>query len=161
MRSTQFFTVHETLGVFAGLTPLNASLLDHGLVPISVLGTYFAAWVSSMTGVSKFVFNIKPARCTENCTSIFLPGGLEGVRRLQRNLSGTLLDSGVFVDGDSIIVYDAPGYHLEFSPLRESFSFNQSVDCFLEGQSSGQGIYICVASDKEYLVAGKSPPGRL
>jgi hypothetical protein len=55
-------------------------------------------------------------------------------------------------------VYDAPGYHLEYSPLRENFSFNQSVDCFLEGQSSDQGIYICIASEEEYLTAGKPLP---
>jgi hypothetical protein len=148
------FLVRETMPVYAGLAALNASLLDNGLVPIAVLDTYFSSWVSSMNGVAKFAIDIKPARCTVNCTSIFLPGGVEGVRRLQRNLSGTLLDSGVFESGDAIVVYDAPGYHLEYSPLRDSFSFNQSSDCFLEGQSNNQGIYICVAADEEYLATG-------
>jgi hypothetical protein len=147
--------VHQTLPVFAGLSQLNASLLDHGLVPIAVLGTYFAAWTASMIAVSKFVIPIHPVRCAgKNCTSIFLPGGLEGVRRLYPNLNHTLLDSGIFEEGDAIITYNATGYHLEYSPILDGFSFNRSADCILRGASNEQGIYICVASKDEYLLAG-------
>jgi hypothetical protein len=158
MEITPMYTVNDSLRVFAGLSALNASLLDHGLVPISVLGTYFTAWLSSMIGVSKFVIPIEPVRCSQkNCTSIFLPGGLEGVRRLNRNLNKTLLDSGIFENGDVIITYNAPGYHLEYSPLPDGYSFNTSVDCLLSGESNDQGIYICIASQDEYLLAGRLP----
>jgi hypothetical protein len=158
MAITPIFTIHETLPVFAGLSALNVSLLDDGLVPVAVLGTYFAAWLSSMIGVSKFVVPIKPVRCShKNCTSIFLPGGLEGVRRYHQNLNQTLLDSGVFENGDTIITYNAPGFHLEYSPLLEGFSFNTSIDCLLRGELNDQGIYICVSSRDEYLLAGTLP----
>ena len=87
-----------------------------------------------MIGVPKFVMDINPIRCSgEDCTAIFLPGGVEQIRLYQKNLNGTLLDSGIFENSDVVIAHNAPGYHLEFSSPDKKFSFSESVDCSLYG----------------------------
>jgi hypothetical protein len=93
--------------------------------------------------------------CTNNCTSIFLPGGVEQARLLGSNLNQTLLEGGIFDGADAIITHNASGYHLEFSSIDPYYPFNENIDCREYGQSRGQGIYICIASDGQSLIAGE------
>lgn len=71
-------------------------------------------------------------------------------------MNGTLLDSGIFKGENSIVVHNAPGYQLEFSPLEGQFSFDQNAECSLYGQASNQGLYICVANSGDAILAGES-----
>lgn len=150
------FTPTSSVPVFAGLTPLNATFLAEGIVQPYVLSIYFSGWTASILWVSKYATGIEPAACTDNCTSIFLPGGIEQARFLNTNLNKTLLEGGAFDGADAIILHNAPGYHLEFFPKDPTFSFNADTDCMLFGQSRGQGLYMCVASEGFTLIAGKS-----
>jgi hypothetical protein len=142
--------------VFAGLTPLNATFLSNRIITQSVLAIYFSGWTASLLWVSKYVTGVPPVACTYNCTSIFLPGGIEQARLLGGNLNKTLLEGGVFDGADAIIIWEAPGYQLEFFPTSPSDSFNVTTDCLTFGQSRGQGLYICVATKESTLIAGKS-----
>lgn len=119
------------------------------------MAIYFLGWTASILWVSKYVIGIPAVACIDNCTSIFLPGGLETVRLLNTNLNITLLEGGIFGRSDAVIIPKAPGYHLEFFPKDPEFSFNTTTDCMLFGQSRGQGLYMCIASKESTLIAGE------
>jgi len=119
-----------------------------------------------MNGVKKFSISVDPLRCARdqletyhsacNMTSRvskFFPGGVEGVRLHRKTLNATLLDSGVFKDYNSIVVHNAPGSHLDYLPIRNEFIFDRIKDCDLYGHTT-EGVYLCFASDGDYLNAG-------
>jgi hypothetical protein len=109
-----------------------------------------------MLSVPRYVTRIAPVACKYNCTSVFLPGGVEQARLLDTNLNKTLLQGEVFDRGDAIIIQNAPGYHLEFFPMDPKHLFNVPTDCLTFGQSPDQGIFICVAFRESTLIAGES-----
>ena len=113
-----------------------------------------------MLSVPRYVTGIAPAACTSNCTSVFLPGGVEQARLLNTNLNKTLLQGEIFDGADAIIIENAPGYHLEFFPMSLNYSFDIATDCLTFGQSPDQGIFICVAFRESTLTAGESWNGR-
>jgi hypothetical protein len=97
-----------------------------------------------------FVINIPPQYCKEsNCTSIFLPGGLE----LVRQIDGSALNfQSEPVEDDVIIVNNAPGYHLEYSS--SNHSFNLDTDCTMTGFDVSS-FYSCVVFTGENIISGK------
>lgn len=98
---------------------------------------------------------IEPVACKYNCTSVFLPGGVEQARLLNRNLNKTLLQGEIFDRANTIIIENAPGYHLEFFPKDPKHEFDVT-DCLTFGQSPDQGIFICVAFRESTLIAGEA-----
>jgi hypothetical protein len=142
--------------MFSGLAPLNTTtLLQAHIVHTSVICTYFSGYVASILSVPKFVAQANPLACSgPDCTSIFLPGGVEQMRFLNTNFSGTLLQDGFLNGPDAITSYNTPGYQLDFFPPT-NFEFDLVRDCTLYGISSGQGLYMCVATDEDqHLVIG-------
>jgi hypothetical protein len=111
-----------------------------------------------MQDVSKFVVDVDPWYCSgDNCTSIFLPGGIEQIRKLGANLNETILQGGPFSDVDAIITHNTSGYHLDFFPPVGDFAFADGNGCRLYGQTRGEGLYMCIGSDADQnLVAGIS-----
>jgi len=147
------YTPVSTIPVFAGLTPVDITSLV-GLVPTSVLCIYFSQWAYGILGASKYVTGISSPTCNGNdCTAVFLPGGIETTRLQTGNLNLTLLKGTMVEDFSSILINHAPGYQLEFSSIPSGFSFAPS-DCALYGEQRGDGLQICVSSENATILAG-------
>jgi hypothetical protein len=71
------------------------------------------------------------------------------------NLNLTLLDSIVLEDSLPVLITNAPGYQLDYFPIEPSYTFGDN-DCTVFGESRGDGINICVASNNSTIVAGYS-----
>lgn len=147
-----FTPTGKSVGVFAGLALMDQRVLDY--TPTSVMCIYFSAWVSSILGVSKYVTGISADDCTTNCTSVFLPGGLETARILGENMNLTLLEGGVFSDTDAVILNNAPGFVLKFRSPYDGFTFNHENDCQLY-ETFGDAVQICITSNDSSLMVGE------
>jgi hypothetical protein len=147
------YTPVSTIPVFAGLAPVNVISLV-GLVPTSVLGVYFSQWTYGILGASKYVTGISSPTCNGNdCTAVFLPGGIETVRLQTGNLNSTLLNGTTVEAFSSILINHAPGYQLEFSSVPSGYFF-AAADCALYGEERGDGLQICVSSENATILAG-------
>ena len=116
---------------------------------------YFSANTFSILGASSFVAGVTPVGCNgEDCTSIFLPGGVE-LARLGNggNLNATLLNGTGLNTAPAILINNAPGLQVEFTSLESDYAFAES-DCGTFGQASGQGLHLCVGSRNFSLKAG-------
>lgn len=123
------------------------------------MGALYSAYTNAMLASSDFVTGIEPISCNSyNCTSVFLSGGILQARRLDVNAerglaNSTFLDGTLLDNADAILVNNAPGYHLEFSPPGDDFTFGQD-DCATFGQKRGDGLFLCIGSSNSDLVAG-------
>lgn len=143
--------------MFSGIAPLNTTtLLQAHVVDASVICTYFAGNIANILSVPKYVAETTPLACSgSNCDSIFLPGGIEQMRLPNTSFGGTVLQGGFLNGPDAITSYRTPGYQLDFFPSTD-FTFDPDLDCTLYGVSSGEGIYVCIATDAEsHLVIGE------
>src|SRR5205809_5161717 len=91
---------------------MNISVLKY--VDTTEICLYFSLFASSLLGVSQFVTAKSPVHCGGNCTSVFLPGGVEMLRKAGGNLDQMLLQENLFGNSDTIVVNKAPGIGLEF-----------------------------------------------
>src|SRR5690348_6159417 len=101
---------HQTdaeIPVFAGLMPLDKRVLN--IIQPSRMCMYFAAWTPTLLGVGKYAISMPAPNCSGDCTSIFLPGGLETARKVGPILNLTLLEGGLFRDSETIRIDNAPG----------------------------------------------------
>lgn len=115
---------------------------------------YYLAWIPSLLGVSKYVTGISVGNCTANCTSVFLPGGLELARVLGPDLNATLLEGGIFDHADAVLVNNAPGIGLHFSSPIDGFTFDLKNDCQLYG-THNDAAQICITLEDSSLVVGE------
>jgi hypothetical protein len=117
---------------------------------------YITAYNMGFMTNPKFVTSLPPISCSNNpnCTSIFLPGGLELARIQGADSNATLFGQSLPGDYTTIVIENAPGFHLEYSSLGSGFVFDPST-CRLYGESIGDGIYICLARDGSTMVAGE------
>jgi hypothetical protein len=76
-----------------------------------------------------------------------MPGGVESVVFREQNLNHS-------ESSDVIVVNNAPGFQLDFSPVAENFTFDFDNDCAVFGEGTGAGIQICLWSDNSTLMAG-------
>lgn len=120
---------------------------------------FFLTYTDAILGSANLVTGIDPASCGRgnNCTSIFLPGGIFNSRRVmaggEPNLNQTLFSGdNLFSNAPAILIHDAPGYQVEFTPIDENFTFLRN-DCSM----FTTGIYLCVASHESQIVAGQCP----
>jgi hypothetical protein len=143
---------NNTVPAFAGLALMDRRVLEY--IPTSVMCIYFLAWIPSLLGVSKYVTGISVGNCTANCTSVFLPGGLELARVLGPNLNATLLEGGIFNHTDAVLLNNAPGMALHFSSPIDGFTFNLKNDCRLY-EIRNDAVQICITPKDSSLVVGE------
>jgi hypothetical protein len=65
------------------------------------------------------------------------------------------IDQGNFSDGTAIIVNDAPGYQIEYSPVTTTDPEVLSTDCRIYGVD-GAALIICIKSAGSSLIAGNA-----
>jgi len=146
---------NHTVPAFAGLALMDQRVLEY--IPTSVMCIYFLAWIPSLLGASKYVTGTSVGNCTANCTSVFLPGGLELARVLGPNLNATLLQGGIFDNTDAILLNNAPGMALHFSSPNDGFAFDLENDCRLYGIRD-DAVQICITAEDSSLVVGEYTP---
>jgi hypothetical protein len=146
---------NHTVPAFAGLALMDTRVLEY--IPTSVMCIYFLAWIPSLIGTSKYVTGISDGNCTANCTSVFLPGGLELARVLGPNLNTTLLEGGIFNNTDAVQLNNAPGMGLYFSSPTDGFTFNLGNDCRLYAIRD-DAVQICITAEDSSLVVGEYHP---
>jgi hypothetical protein len=142
----------QIVDVVAGLAPVNA----YSPVPASVIDIYYMIYTKGILMDSTLVTGISPLTCSgSDCTSFFLPGGLDLVRLTNGGPNSTLYQ-GQQADGPStVLVNNAPGYHLEFFPIAEGYVFNSTADCSIYGGTSKEALHICIAANGTQILAGK------
>ena len=125
------------------------------IIPVEDADAFVMTFAYGLLLDTRFATSISPLTCHSgsNCTSFFLPGGAELARPIHGNT--TLFGTQVWDDSTALLVYQAPGYQLEFSPIKDSFEFNTSTDCHTNGLTVGDGLHTCIASDGNKLVAGE------
>ena len=102
------------------------------------------------------VKDIAPMTCSgPDCTSFFLPGGLDLIRLASGGPSATIFQEPKTSGPSTFIANNAPGYHLEFFPIPVGWVFNLTKDCATYGGSSNEAIHICVAAKGTQIYAGK------
>ncbi|KAK4041495.1 hypothetical protein C8A01DRAFT_14761 [Parachaetomium inaequale] len=143
----------ERMPVFAGSgVPLDEALL--ALVPASYIGVFFVSWIPTLLDVPKYAVSMPTAGCGDNCTSVFLPGGIETTRKLAPYLNMTLLEGGAFRDSETIQIHNAPGILLRFDALPPSFDFDRALECHLYGQHLNDTLQVCIRPVNGSLAVG-------
>jgi len=139
----------DTAPTAAGLSPINSSLINY-------FSLYFPAVFTDQTTV----VGVPPVACSGvGCSAYFFPGGYQSISQFP--------GSSVPPVGDATgyIVYGAPGYQTEFSPvLNNSIVANES-DCRIYGSFNatvltdmGVLLNICILPCGSYMLAGISEP---
>jgi hypothetical protein len=138
--------------IVGGVTPLNA----YSPVPPSIIDVYFQMYAKDIIMDTTLVQMISPMTCSgPNCTSFFLPGGLDLVRLAEGGSNATIFQKPATNGRSTFIVNDAPGYHLEFFPIPVGSVFDQAKECVTYGGIDKEAIYICVAARGIQIYAGK------
>jgi hypothetical protein len=141
--------------VYGGMAPFNAEALT--ALPTSVLCLYFGQWSYGILSSTRYTVGIEPNSCSgQNCTAVFLPGGIQAPRQRTSLLNESLYDGTALNLSSSILVENAPGYQLEFSSINPNFTFDDS-DCITYGKERGDGVYFCIGSNQSTFLAGFSP----
>ncbi|KXX75179.1 hypothetical protein MMYC01_209621 [Madurella mycetomatis] len=137
-----FIPQSNAIPVYAGLMPIDTRVLS--VVPTSYMCLYFAGWIPSLLGNPKYAIPVSIDGCSKNCTSVFLPGGLEIARKVRPIVNATILEGGVFNGAEAIRVNNAPGLLLRFD-RQEKFPFDPGRDCSYYGEEVNDTIQICIA----------------
>jgi hypothetical protein len=128
----------------AGLSPFNSSLAQ--TYPIS---SNFWSYYPSIFTDGTTVFSVPANSCSgANCFSYFFPGGANAIEPNPASQTAHPEASG-------IVVYNTPGYQVEFYPLSSSDSLSLT-DCTIYGWNSG-AVQICVKQSGNDLITGISP----
>lgn len=143
--------------------PMDETLLR--LIPASYVGMFFASWIPTLLDIPKFATPMPIAGCEENCTSAFLPGGIETARKIAPFLNMTLMEGGIFRDAETIQIQNAPGILLRFDDLPLDFDFDRKTECHTYGQHLNDTLQVCIRSMDGRLAFGESTfmgmvPGR-
>jgi hypothetical protein len=147
----------EKTAVFAGSgVPLDELVL--ALIPASYIGIFFVSWIPTLLDVPKYAVSMPLEGCGENCTSSFLPGGIETARKLGPYLNTTLLEGGVFRGSETIQIHNAPGILLRFDNLPPTFDFDRARECHTYGQHLNDTLQVCIRPVNGSLAVGTCIP---
>lgn len=149
-----YSSVSEKVPVYAGLAPINPAVAI--LAPASLMTLFSITYSMGFITDPRVVTGIPPKTCSGNdCSAVFLPGGLELVYLdPQEEFDNTnFFNQQELDDLTSILVYDAPGFQVEFSPVESNYTFDPE-DCKMYGETVRDGFYICLASRGSDLLAG-------
>lgn len=127
----------------AGVSPLNASLTSYW-----TSSDFWNEWQSSLTDPTA-VISIPPHSCSGNyCLSYFMPGGL--------NIPSN--NSPASPSATSVIIYDTPGYQLEFYPMNATDpTFDNTTDCIVyEGGNYELSVLICLKAVRNSFLTGNN-----
>lgn len=144
---TSWNTVDQFTLLRAGLSSMNTSLIPDYVNDTLPFWYYYSAALSDGTYVS----TISPLSCSgTECVSYFFPGGIKQVFPSPPTIQG-------YDEADGFIVYDTPGYQIDFYPPASKVSWNvadckiYAVDALLNENGA---IGICIRQDGNDLVAG-------
>ncbi|KXX80305.1 hypothetical protein MMYC01_203358 [Madurella mycetomatis] len=155
-RAEFVYYFRETAGrtpVFAGTgIPLDETFL--AIIPPSYLGVFFMSWIPTLLDVPKYAVPMPMAGCEANCSSVFLPGGIETVRKIAPFLNTTLMEGGTFLNSETIQIQNAPGVLLRFDDLTSSFDFDRTRECGTYGQHINDTLQICIKPVNGSLAVG-------
>ena len=140
--------------MFSGIYSLNADVLI--VLPVSVMCTYFVSWTSSLLGDPKYAVAVGDSTCGSNCTSYFLPSGIETARKVSDYLNLTLLEGGLFQGGDTIEISNAPGLLLDFMALDSTFMFDLENECQVYGTQMNDSLQLCIRQVDSSIAVGES-----
>ena len=146
--------------IFAGSgVPLDELVLS--LIPASNFGIFFVSWIPTLLDVPKYAVSMPMAGCRENCTSSFLPGGIETARKLGPYLNMTLMEGGIFRGSETIQSRNAPGTPLRFDKRPPGFDFDRTHDCHTYGQHLNDTLQVCIRPVNDSLAVGACLPTML
>jgi hypothetical protein len=135
----------------AGLSPINASLVDISGFDTVATASFWWSFPSLMTNTAE-IATIPPLTCSgSSCLSYFLPGP---ITLLLFDEALPMIETSDFQEADVLIVNDAPGYQLEFSqPTGNDSKLNLNTDCRPYGISWAM-IIICIKKVGNSLIGG-------
>jgi len=140
------------LNIIAGVTPIYG-FID---LPSWVLDIYIEIYSKDILMDITLVKSIPPLTCSgPDCTSFFLPGGLDLLRLANGGPNATLFSAPPRNGTSAFITNNAPGYHVEYFPVPKGFGFNKTSDCTTYGGSSNEAINICVSAEGTQIYAGE------
>jgi hypothetical protein len=140
--------------VFSGIYLLDPDVLT--ALPVSLMCMYFASWTTSLLGDPKYAVAVGDSTCGGNCTSYFLPSGIETARRVSDYLNLTLLEGGLFQEGDTIEIANAPGLLLDFKALDSTFTFDWENECQVYGAQMNDSLQLCIRQVDSSIAVGES-----
>ena len=159
--SQHFFASDYKLPIYAGLLVPDLDLL-RVMVAFNqrrLFCLYFASWTHVLLDVPKFAYPHTAysgiENCSENCTSIFLPGGVEAARIVSPVLNQSVLSGGLFRavnNADTIRIEHSPGFLLTFHAIEDDF--NRDTECQIYGQGSNSSIQLCIRSVQGSVAVG-------
>jgi hypothetical protein len=152
-----FISNGPSINVFAGTVPPDISTLN--LIPASYMAGYFDIWSQQLTTYPRFSVSWPMKDCADNCTSYFLPGGIEIARKVDQYLNSTLLQGGIFNVVDSISVQNASGLAARFSSLEPGFEFDVDSECsaYINPYAVSDGMQMCIRQVNDSIAAGMRP----
>ena len=76
-----------------------------------------------------------------------------------QNLNLSLLEGEQFSGVDAIVLQDAPGLNVQFSPPPTNYTFDTQTECELYSEATTNvtvdGIQICIQSNEPSLIIGE------
>ena len=141
--------------VFAGLMPINTTTLQ--VLNTGNMCTFFNGWMTNLLGNPKYALEMEIDDCQpkNNCTSMFLPGGIELARKVQAKVNTTMFKGGAFEGAESIRIYNAPGFAMRFDRLGQDFEFDRQEECTYYGIEDDDIIQICSRDIESSIAVGK------
>jgi hypothetical protein len=148
---TSYHTVYESGIAHAGLSPINASLLASGF-DFDATSEFWWSFPSLMTDQAVITL-IPPVICSGSfCQSYFLPGPMTTVV-YDPDLPPVTKDN--FSEANALIVYDAPGYQIEYSAVTDADpKLSVDDDCRLYG-FAWSAFFICIKQAEVGLITGE------
>ena len=137
----------------AGLSPfsVNASHTITTLQPDITPSVVFWYFYSGILSNNIYGTAVEPQTCSSDdtdCLSLFFPGGMSSIYPSPANYQNG--------SETAFIVYDAPGYQLEFSKPKAAPQFSALNDCRVYLTYTVLGTGICIRQEGNHLLAGKS-----
>lgn len=136
--------------------PIDTRVL--AVVPTSIVCLYFTGWIPSLLSTPKYSVSMPMDDCNGNCSSMFLPGGLEIARKVRPIVNSTILEGGIFNSVEAVRISNAPGLALKYDRLGAEFMFDPTSDCSYYGEIINETIQICAADVNKSIAVGMSCP---
>jgi hypothetical protein len=126
----------------AGLGPLDPwETNDYG-------AAFFWYFFSGVLSDPSVVTTIPPHSCSgSECLSLYFPGGTNTISPHPATLKKS-------EEASAFIVFNAPGYNVEFYPSKQEAVFNTSTDCRSYTVSKLRGLGLCVKRQGDYFIGG-------